>query len=98
MVQNVFDTHSFLFTLQERNENIENFVIKYLISPDKFEKISIKNIVVGASPLSCKITTIDNKQRTLKYLRIKQIFNSSDELIWDNSESKLENSKIIRGY
>lgn len=98
MVQNVFDTHSFLFTLQEDNKSVENFVIEYFISSDEIESIPIKSVVVGVSPLSCEITTIDDKQRTLKYLRIRKIFNSTGELVWDNSEDKLKNATVIGGY
>lgn len=98
MVQNVFDTHSFLFTLQDNNENIEDYIIQYFLSSDKVEDIKIKSIEVGASPLSCKVITIDNEKRTLKYLRIKKIYNSYEELIWDNSDTKLGNAKIVGGY
>lgn len=98
MVQNVFDTHSFLFTLQENNENIENYVIEYINSSNIIENVSIKKLQVGASPLSCKVTTTEDEEKTLKYLRVRKVFNREGELIWDNSEKNLDDIKVIRGY
>ena len=98
MVEHVFNTHSFLFTLQDDNVNTSGYIIEYYISPEKNEEITILDIEITISRLSFKVITPDNKKITLQYMRVLKIFNKDGELIWDDSEKDLSNIKVIEGY
>ncbi|MFT4244831.1 MAG: hypothetical protein ACMXYB_05250 [Candidatus Woesearchaeota archaeon] len=98
MVEHVFNTHSFLFTLQCDKINTSGYIIEYYISPEKSEEITVLDIEITISRLSFKITTPDNKKMTLQYMRVLRIFNQKKELIWDDSEKDLSNIKVIKGY
>ncbi|MCH8519785.1 MAG: hypothetical protein LAT82_03440 [Nanoarchaeota archaeon] len=98
MVEHVFNTHSFLFTLQDDKVNTSGYIIEYYSSPQEKEEIIIKDIEITISRLSFKVVTLDNKKITLQYMRVLRIFNANKELIWDDSEKDLSNIKIINGY
>lgn len=98
MVEHVFNTHSFLFTLQDDKINTLGYTLEYYISPDKNEIITIKKIEVTTSRLSFKVITNENKKISLQYMRVLKIFNKNKELIWDDSEKDLSNIKVIEGY
>ena len=98
MVEHVFNTHSFLFTLQDDKIDTSGYIIEYYISPQKSECIQIKNIEITISRLSFKVITQNNDKITLQYMRVLKIFNKNKELIWDDSEKDLSNVKIIEGY
>ena len=98
MVEHVFNTHSFLFTLQDDKVNTSGYIIEYYISPQKNEEITIEDIEITTSRLSFKVITSENKKVTLQYMRVLRIFNQDKELVWDDSEKDLSNIKVIQGY
>ena len=98
MVEHVFNTHSFLFTLQDDNVDASGYIIEYYLSPEKKEEIVIKDIEITTSRLSFKVITIENKKITLQYMRVLRIFDKNKELVWDDSEKNLSNITVIEGY
>jgi hypothetical protein len=91
-----FDTHKFLYTLSY-NKKIQGHKIIYINKENCEIEINIKNIIIGSSPITCTIYDENNKKHKIMFLRIKQIF-YKDELVWDNTDINLNDSKTIKGY
>ncbi|MFP4402569.1 MAG: hypothetical protein ACLFPL_05060 [Candidatus Nanoarchaeia archaeon] len=96
MVEHVFNTHSFLFLLSSQHP-LANYSLIYLNSNNIEEILRFKQVIVTPSHISCKIVTPDEKTKTLNIFRIRKIF-KGDEVVWDNSEQDLSNTKTIQGY
>ena len=91
------DTHKFLFTLNYNND-IEGKKIIFKDRENQEKTIILKEIEVGASPVSLKLYCKDNKRYLVPFMRIIKVFDKDDTLIWDNTEQDTSNTKIIKGY
>lgn len=95
MVQ-VFDTHKFLFTLNYENK-IEDLSIIFIDKSGNEKQIELKKIIIGTSPISCKLFDKDDNCYTVAFLRIRKVLKKG-ELIWDNTDVDLSNFKTIKGF
>lgn len=91
-----FDTHKFLFTLNYQND-IKDHIIEYEDKDLKIKKIKISKINISPSPITCQIYDQNDKKHIIAFIRIKKIY-KKNKLVWDNSENKTDNLKIIKGY
>ena len=93
----VFDTHKFLFTLYYENQ-IEGKKVLFLDRNGEEKTITISSIEIGPSPVSCKLYCENNNRHLIPFLRIRKVFDKTGELIWDNTDADLSNTKIIKGH
>ena len=95
-VFDVFDTHSFFYTLnhQKRIEGLEVFFLN-----KSGEEISIKlsKIEIGTSPISCNLFDEDGKRFRTPFLKIRKVLDDG-EIAWDNTDVKHNNSRTIQGW
>lgn len=91
-----FDTHRFLFTLNY-NGGIKGHKVVYLDKNETEITLDLEKIEIGASPVSCKLYDKQGKRYAVPFIRIRKVF-LGDELVWDNTETDLSNTKIIKGY
>ena len=91
-----FDTHKFLFTLNHEGR-IKGHKIIFVDRNNNELEVIADRIEIGASPISCKIYDKDGKKHIIAFIRIKKIF-LDDKLVWDNTDTDLSNTKIIKGY
>ena len=92
----LYDTHKFLYTLFYEGR-IQGHEVQF-IDRDKEEKtITLKDIEIGASPVSCKLYSKEGNRYIVPFVRIRKVF-SNGELVWDNSEVDFSNTKVIKGY
>lgn len=91
-----FDTHKFLYNLYHEGK-VEGHTIIYVDKNNKEQKIQIKDIQVGPSPISCNIYDMNGKKHKIIFLRVKEIYHKG-ELVWENTDMNLEDIKIIKGY
>lgn len=92
----VYDTHKFLFTLFHENR-ISGHEVEFLSRDGDAKTITLKDIEIGSSPVSCKLYCTDGNRHLVPFVRIRKIFKDG-ELVWDNSDNDLSDSKIIKGY
>ncbi len=92
----VYDTHKFLFTLSHENK-IEGHEVEFLSRDGETKTITLKSIEIGSSPVSCKLFDIEDTRYLVPFIRIRKIFKDK-ELVWDNTEADLSDSKVIKGY
>lgn len=97
MVDDMFDTHKFLFTLSYDNR-AKGHKIEYLDKDSNIQKVEIKELIVNTSPVSCRVITPENLKVAIGYLRVTKIFDDKDELVWDMSDKEIPDVKVIGGY
>ncbi len=93
---NVFDTHKFLYTLNYDNDLKDTRVLFIDKSGDEKE-IELKEIIITNSPISCVLIDKENNKYRTPFLKIRKVF-KKNELIWDNTDVDLSNSKTIKGF
>ena len=96
-MEDLFDTHKFLFTLAYEKRFIDH-KIEYLDNKNELQKVEIKELIVNTSPVSCRVITPDDKKFAIAYLRVVKVYDSNDEIVWDNSENDNSNTRVIEGY
>jgi len=92
----LFNLHKCLFTLNYNNE-IKDHAILFIDKDNLEKKIKIDRIEISSSPISCKIYDDTGKRHIIPFIRIKKVF-KKDELVFDNTDVDLSNSKIIKGF
>ena len=97
MVEDMFDTHKFLFTMAY-NEEAQGHKVEYLDKNNETKIIEIKELIVNTSPVSFRVITPENIKVAIGYLRVVKIFNKNNELVWDVSDNDTSNIKVIGGY
>ncbi len=93
----IFNTHKFLYTLYHEG-NIIGHTVEFEDRNGKTSKITIKEIEIGASTVSCKFFEKTGKSHRVPFVRIKQIFSKTGELVWDNTDIDTSQIKVIKGY
>lgn len=96
-MDDLFDTHKFLFTLSYENR-FQGHKIEYLEKDNTSKLIEIKELIVNTSPVSCRVITPEDTKLAIAYMRILKIYDSKDELVWDASDKDISKMKIIGGY
>lgn len=92
----VYDTHKFLFTLNHEGK-IQDHTLYVSDSRVGEYKIQIKEIEIGASPVSFRVIDKEGKRHVLPFVKIKKVeFNG--EIVWINETENNPNLKIIEGY
>ena len=97
MVEDLFDTHKFLFTMNYEN-NAKGHKIEYYDKTNTLQKVEIKELIVNTTPISCRVITPENKKIAIPYIRVHKVFNSNNEVVWDMTDKELPKMKIIGGY
>ena len=90
------DTHKFLYSLYYGGR-VEGHTIVYIDKNNKSQKVDVKQIVIGASPLSCRVIDNLGQKHRIMFIRIKYVY-LKDELVWENTDFDLNIQKIIKGY
>jgi hypothetical protein len=96
-MQEIFDTHKFLFTLNH-NKEAKGHIIHYIDKDENKKQVIISKIEIGASPITCKIYDLENKKHLIAFLKITKIFNKKNELVWEVDKNLNKKVKIIKGY
>lgn len=91
-----FDTHKFLFTLKHNNDFL-GYSVEFLDRNNNLLLITLSNLDVGTSPVSCKLYDENNDKYIVPFIRIRKIY-KNNELVWDNSETDLSKVKVIKGF
>ena len=91
-----FDTHKFLYTLFHEGR-IEGHEVFFINRDNQEQKIIMKSIEIGASPVTCKIFDEEGKSYRIPFIKIRKVF-FDRELVWDNTDTDLNNVKVIKGY
>ena len=92
----IYDTHKFLYTLFYENK-IKNHEVTFIDRNSEEKTIVLKDIEISSSPISCKLYDLNNNKYLVPFLRIRKIF-KGNEMVWDNTQTDLSNTKIIKGY
>jgi len=93
---NKFDTHKFLYTLFHEGR-IEGHEVLFLDRENNEQRVEVKSIEIGASPVTCKIFDKNDKSYRIPYIRIRKVF-FQGQMVWDNTGTDLGDAKIIKGY
>lgn len=92
----IFDTHKFLYTINHDGD-LKGKKVIYVDKHNMEKTIILERIEIGASPVSCKLYDIEGNRHLVLFIRIKKVYDG-EQLIWDNSDVDLSDTKIIKGY
>jgi len=97
MVEQLFNTHKFLFTLNYEGKAKGKKIV--FVDRDNAEKtIILDKIEVGTSAVSCKLYCHKGKRHIVPFIRIRTIWDENEQLIWDSTDVDLTNVKVIKGF
>ncbi len=92
----IFNTHKFIYSLFHEGK-IQGHIIEYENRDGNLEKGEIDSIEIGPSPISARFHFVEGKKVSIPFFRIKKVF-FQGELVWDMSDEKTTNSKVIKGF
>ena len=92
----IYNTHWFLFTLNEEN-NIKGHRVVFVDRDENQKEILLEKIEITASPISCKLYDKEGNKHLVPFIRIKEVY-YGEELVWDSKDVDTSNAKVIKGY
>lgn len=95
-VFDVFDTHKFFYTLNHKNM-IKGLKVFFIGKEGKEISINLSKIEIGTSPISCNLFDENLKRYRVPFLKIRKVLKGK-ELVWDNSDIDISNSKTIEAF
>lgn len=95
MTQEIFNTHKFFYTLNHE-ERIKGKTIKFLDKNNQEKKIEIEKIEIGTSPVSFRVFDTKNTRHIIPFLRVQEVYDEQNKLVWDSKDVDLTNVKIIQ--
>ena len=95
MVQ-IYNTHAFLFSLNERNE-VKGHKVIFIDRENVEKEIQLDKIEISSSPVSCKLFDKEGNRYIVPFIRIREVY-QGEELVWDGKDNDMSDTKIIKGY
>ena len=92
-----FDTHKFLYTMNYNGE-IKGHKVTFLDRENQEKTIVLDRIEIGASPVSCKMFDSEGVRYLVAFIRIRTVYNSNNELVWDGRDNDMSDSHVISGH
>lgn len=97
MAKELFNTHKFLYTLNYEG-NVKGKKINFIDRDNNEKMIILDRIEIGTSPVSCKLYCHEGKRHIVPFIKIREVFDEKEQLIWDSTDVDLSNVKVIKGY
>lgn len=91
-----FNTHSFFYTLKE-SQDYKGIKIEFQNKDGKIESVIIEDLEVSSKPISCKVYDKEKTKHIIPFVRVEKVY-KGNELIWDNTNNKKQDVKVIKGY
>ncbi len=95
MAEQLFNTHKFFFTLNHEG-TIKGKKVKFLDRSNKLQTAVVERIEIGTSPISFRLFEKDGTRHTILFIKIREVFDQNDELVWDSTEVDLSNVRTIK--
>jgi len=97
MTEELFNTHKFFYTLNH-NKNIKGKKVIFLDRENNEKSVIIERIEIGTSPISFRLYDTNENRHTILFIKIREVFDENNNLIWDSKNIDLSNVKTIKGY
>lgn len=97
MAQEIFNTHKFFYTLNH-NGDIKGKKVIFLDRNNEEKTAIIERIEIGTSPISFRLYDSEENRHTILFIKVREIYDEQNQLIWDSKDIDLSHVRTIKGY
>ena len=91
----VFNTHKFFFTLNH-DGTIKGKKVIFLDRNNEEKTVIVDRIEIGTSPISFRLFDKEGNRHTILFIKIREVFDEKDELVWDSKDIDLSQVRTIK--
>ena len=95
MAELLFNTHKFFYTLNH-DGTIQGKKVKFLDRNNEVKTAVVDRIEIGTSPISFRLFEEDGTRHTILFIKVREVFDKNDELVWDSTEVDLSHVRTIK--
>ncbi len=95
MAEQLFNTHKFFYTLNH-DGTIEGKKVKFLNRDNELKTAIVDRIEIGTSPISFRLFDTEGNRHTILFIKVREVFDKNDELVWDSTEIDLSHVRTIK--
>jgi hypothetical protein len=95
MNMGVFNTHKFFYTLNHEG-TIKGKKVIFLDRNNTEKSVIVDRIEIGTSPISFRLYDTEGNRHTILFIKIREVFNEKNELVWDSKDIDLSNVRTIK--
>lgn len=95
MVEQVFNTHKFFYTLNHEG-TIKGKKVIFLDRNNEQKKVEVERIEIGTSPISFRLYDTNGNRHTILFIKIREVFDEQNNLVWDSKDVDLSNVTTIK--
>ena len=95
MAEQLFNTHKFFYTLNHEG-TIQGKKVKFLDRSNELKTVIIDRIEIGTSPISFRLFDTEGTRHTILFIKVREVFDQNDELVWDSTEIDLSHVRVIK--